>query len=260
MVGIYKIQNLLNNKVYVGQSNNILRRWKDHKTNAFNSNDHNYNTHLYRSIRKYGLQNFSFEILEECSTSELDAREIYWISYYNSFFEGYNLTMGGDGSGSEVNKTRIISIIHELETTYKSHRQIAEENEISTEMVQGINSGRYWHHDRIYPIQDPKAQFYRRGFSCDKSSQQKKICVNCGKEISVNATRCVECEKERRSKKPPNVLREDLKLLIRTKSFSEIGRIFGVSDNAIRKWCIKYNLPSRAKDIKAISDLDWVNI
>lgn len=155
----------------MGQSNNIFRRWRDHKNNAFNSNDHNYNTHLYRSIRKYGLQNFSFEILEECLTSELDAREIYWISHYNSFFEGYNLTMGGDGSGSEVNKTRIISIIRELETTYKSHQQIAEENEISTEMVQGINSGRYWHHDRIYPIQDPKAQFYRRGFSCDKSSQ-----------------------------------------------------------------------------------------
>lgn len=260
MVGIYKIQNLLNNKVYVGQSNDILRRWRDHKNNAFNSNDHNYNTHLYRSIRKYGLQNFSFEILEECSTSELDAREIYWISYYNSFFEGYNLTMGGDGSGSEVNKTRIISIIHELETTHKSHRQIAEENEISTEMVQGINSGRYWHHDRVYPIQDPKAQFYRRGFLCDKSSQQKKICADCGKEISANATRCVECEKERRSKRPSNILREDLKLLIRTKSFLEIGRMFGVSDNAIRKWCIKYNLPSRARDIKAISDIDWVNI
>ena len=53
---------------------------------------------------------------------------------------------------------------------------------------------------------------------------------------------------------------DDLKLLIRTKSFLEIGRMFGVSDNAIRKWCIKYNLPSRMKDIKAISDVDWVNI
>ena len=96
---IYKITNIQNNKVYIGQSNNILRRWRDHKTNAFNSNDHNYNTHLYRSIRKYGLQNFSFEVLEECSISELDAREIYWISYYNSFKDKkhYNLTEGGEG-------------------------------------------------------------------------------------------------------------------------------------------------------------------
>lgn len=168
--------------------------------------------------------------------------------------------MGGDGSGSEVNKARIINIIHELESTYKSHQQIAEENEISTEMVQGINSGRYWRHDRTYPIQDPKAQFYRRDFLCDKSSQKRKNCVDCGKEISGNATRCVECEKERRRKMPLDISREDLKSLIRTKSFSEIGRMFGVSDNAIRRWCVKYNLPSRAKDIKIISDVDWVNI
>ena len=59
---------------------------------------------------------------------------------------------------------------------------------------------------------------------------------------------------------PLDISREDLKSLIRTKSFSEIGRMFGVSDNAIRRWCVKYNLPSRAKDIKIISDVDWVNI
>ena len=215
---------------------------------------------MYRSIRKYGIQNFSFEVLEECLSSELDTREIYWISHYNSFFEGYNLTMGGDGSGSEVNKTKIINIIHELETTYKSHQQIAEENEISTEMVQGINSGRYWHHDRVYPIQDPKAQFYRRGFDCKTDSHRQYYCINCGKEISKGAMRCPICENERRKKRPLEVSREELKVLIRTKPFSEIGRLFNVSDNAIRKWCIKYNLPSRVKDIKAISDKDWVNI
>ena len=59
---------------------------------------------------------------------------------------------------------------------------------------------------------------------------------------------------------PLDISREDLKSLIRTKSFSEIGRMFGVSDNAIRRWCVKYNLPSRTKDIKIISDVDWVNI
>lgn len=58
--GIYKIQNLINGKIYIGQSKNIEKRWLRHKTTAFNKNDHSYNLPLYRAIRKYGLENFSF--------------------------------------------------------------------------------------------------------------------------------------------------------------------------------------------------------
>ena len=54
--------------------------------------------------------------------------------------------------------------------------------------------------------------------------------------------------------------REELKNLIRTTSFVQIGKKFGISDNAIRKWCVYYNLPSKVKDIKAISDKDWDTI
>lgn len=53
---------------------------------------------LYKAIRKYGIENFNFDIIEECSADELNEREKYWISYYNSYGEnGYNLTPGGDG-------------------------------------------------------------------------------------------------------------------------------------------------------------------
>jgi predicted nucleic acid-binding Zn ribbon protein len=127
-------------------------------------------------------------------------------------------------------------------------------------MVQGINSGRYWYHNRNYPIQDPKAQFYRRGFLCESDSHKTYVCIDCGKIISKGAERCVDCEKERRRKRPLEITREELKTLIRTKSFLEIGRMYGVSDNAIRKWCKKYDLPSRVKDIKTYSDKEWVDI
>jgi group I intron endonuclease len=95
----------------VGQSRDIKSRWRDHRYNAFNPKDHNYNTHLYRSFRKYGLEKFSFEVLEECTVEELNQKEIYWIEKYNSFFNGYNLTFGGDGAGSEINKAKVINII-----------------------------------------------------------------------------------------------------------------------------------------------------
>jgi group I intron endonuclease len=100
MVGIYKITNLINNKNYIGQSINIQRRLGEHKYRPFNEKDDGYNTPLYKAIRKYGLENFSFDIIEECSPDQLNAKEIFWIQHYNSYIKngkGYNLTRGGDG-------------------------------------------------------------------------------------------------------------------------------------------------------------------
>jgi len=51
--------------------------------------------------------------------------------------------------------------------------------------------------------------------------------------------------------------REELKKLIRTKTFIELGKIYGVSDNAVRKWCIKEGLPSKKSDIKKYTDEEW---
>ena len=56
------------------------------------------------------------------------------------------------------------------------------------------------------------------------------------------------------------ISREHLKNLIREKSFSELGRLYNVSDNAIRKWCDKYNLPRTKKAIKEYSEEEWSKI
>ena len=75
MIGIYKIQNLINGKIYIGQSVHIQARFNQHKNEAKNGNTRP----LYNAIRKYGIENFSFEIIEECSKEMLNEREIYWI-------------------------------------------------------------------------------------------------------------------------------------------------------------------------------------
>ena len=59
---------------------------------------------IYQAIRKYGLENFSFEILELCSEKDLNKKEQYWIQYYNSFNNGYNATEGGDNSHIHLGK------------------------------------------------------------------------------------------------------------------------------------------------------------
>ena len=86
-------------------------------------------------------------------------------------------------------------------------------------------------------------------------------CVDCGKQISKKATRCNECDlKHRTSETVQCVSREELKTLIRTTPFTTIGKMYSVSDNAVRKWCDKYDLPRKAAEIKAISDEDWEKI
>lgn len=58
---------------------------------------HEYNKTLSKAFRKYGLDNFTFEILEECDIDLLDEREIYYITLYDTYFNGYNETTGGNG-------------------------------------------------------------------------------------------------------------------------------------------------------------------
>lgn len=57
----------------------IKRRLSEHKSYSFNPNHNSYNYAIHRAIRKYGIENFSFEIIEECSIEQLDEREKYWI-------------------------------------------------------------------------------------------------------------------------------------------------------------------------------------
>lgn len=91
---IYKITNLINNKIYIGKTvSSIAYRWDQHKSAA----KHGVEWYLYNAIRKYGEDNFKIEQIEEIKDELLNEREQYWIKYYNSYKEGYNMTIGGDG-------------------------------------------------------------------------------------------------------------------------------------------------------------------
>ena len=100
--GIYCIENIINNKKYVGQSININLRWKRH-ISALNNNNH-YNSHLQQSWNKHGSESFEFNIVEICDKSLLNEREIYWIKKFNSFENGYNETLGGDNFPKDTSK------------------------------------------------------------------------------------------------------------------------------------------------------------
>lgn len=91
---------------------------------------------------------------------------------------------------------------------------------------------------------------------------KKYYCQDCGKEISKNSVRCVECNSKHSIIPLEQMLvtRDELKQLIRTTPFTQIGKKYGVTDNAVRKWCDKYNLPRKVTDIKKYSDEDWFKL
>lgn len=247
MIGIYKITNLIDNKMYIGQSIHIERRFAEHCQPSAKGL-------VGRAIQKYGKENFSFQILEECSLEQLTERENYYIQYYNTIVPyGYNIEEGTLNSSIyyiAYGKDIFLEIVDALKNTNKLFSEIAQQYDLSTRTIIRLNQGDSHKLDsEEYPLRKvPKVPI--------------KYCSDCGIEIP-NRSRSGLCEScyrqfEKKVKDRPN--REQLKTLIRTYSFTELGKIYGVSDNTIRKWCKKVNLPYRTSDIKNITDIQWNDI
>lgn len=93
MIGIYKILNKVNGKFYIGQSNDIERRWKEHCSPSRYKIS---NIPLEWAIHKYGKDSFSLEVLQECSLEQLNDLETYWIKKTEAVQKGYNCNTGGN--------------------------------------------------------------------------------------------------------------------------------------------------------------------
>lgn len=145
-IGIYKITSP-SGKVYIGQSINIEKRWKKYSIHKKVSQQQ---SKLHYSFRKYGKENHTFEIIEECSIEQLNEREIYWINKYNSVKKGLNISIGGYNFG-EINlgkkhspetinkmkewwrlnkKPRSQETINKIKNTKKENPQIMDYNRI----------------------------------------------------------------------------------------------------------------------------------
>ena len=242
--GIYKITNNINQKVYIGQSIDIIRRWRNHK--SFNESLCGHYP-LYQAFKKYGLENFSFEIIEECLPQELNDKEIYWIDFYNSYYNGYNQTTGGQESNNatiKISKEDIQIIYDLLLNSSISQKEIASMFLVGEDTISEINQGK----TRINP-----------NLNYPLRKRVEYFCMDCGVKIYSGALRCDACNRKswRITERPS---REELKNLIRTTSFTQIGKQYGVTDNTIRKWCDAENLPRKVKDIKTYSDEEWAKI
>ena len=110
MAYIYQITNDINGKIYIGKTEfSIEKRFKEHCTDAFK--DRNEKRPLYAAMRKYGVEHFHIELIEE--TDNPEEREVFWIENKRSFKNGYNATIGGDGK-HYIDYDLVISTYKEL--------------------------------------------------------------------------------------------------------------------------------------------------
>lgn len=162
---IYKITNLINGKIYIGQSVHPNKRWQEHNQRAKTNLD-NYPIHL--AIQKYGQENFSFEVLEW--TEDYDNRERELIKEFNSLSpNGYNILEGGHspimyGEQHPRNKVQdqdLLLIIQDLKENKLSDREIAQKYNLTDKIIADINHGRtHKLNNEIYPIRVKKGRQY----------------------------------------------------------------------------------------------------
>jgi group I intron endonuclease len=116
MAYIYKITNDINGKIYIGKTeNSIEQRFKEHCRES--KRERAEARPLYRAMNKYGIEHFHIDLIEK--TDKPEEREKYWIEQFNSYHNGYNATLGGDGK-SYLDRELLINTYLEKQNVAKT--------------------------------------------------------------------------------------------------------------------------------------------
>jgi group I intron endonuclease len=216
MIGIYKITNRKNGKIYIGQSINIKKRFQEHK----NCKE---NRPLYKAFKKYGINNFDFEVICECEKKDLDKLEKQYIRKYKSNISGigYNLTKGG---------TNIFAIQKKLndmpkEDFKKWHKKIGAKHK-----------GKIVSQEQKEKISKTLKEYFKDENNRKRLSEQRK-----GKTLS-SSTRLKMSMVQQESMKQyaKKVLQYDLNnnLIAEYESLQDVGRKTGFKVGGISKCCL----------------------
>lgn len=166
MIGIYKITNKKTGKSYIGQSNDIERRFKEHQQKGASSR-----ISLDVAIQKYGKDAFDYEIIEECSLSQLNEKEEYYIQLYDTKNNGYNCNDGGNQQSIGLNNGRAklseedVKIIRCAYRDHKKQQDIYElfKDIISFGYFQNVWQGQSWAHimPEVFTEENKKYYIYQ---------------------------------------------------------------------------------------------------
>lgn len=147
MIDIYKITNKNTGKSYIGQSNDIERRFKEHQIVGIKSR-----IPVDIAIQKYGKDTFTYEIIELCSIEQLNEKKEYWIQFYNTFNNGYNCNPGGNQAsiGEHNGRAKLtendVKLIRQAYANHERQKEIYKlfKDKISFNYFQNVWSGKSW--------------------------------------------------------------------------------------------------------------------
>ena len=177
MIGIYKITKISNGKSYIGQSNDIERRFKEHQQKGVSSR-----IPLDIAIQKYCIYAFTYEILEECPLNKLNEREQYWINYYDTVNNGYNCSAGGEQQSVGENNGRAklteqdVIKIRKAYAAHKRQKDVYEDykDKITFSTFQNVWAGRSWAHimPEVFTKANKEYYVYKNSIGSNGASAQ----------------------------------------------------------------------------------------
>ena len=274
MIGIYKIQNKVTDKVYIGKSVNIEIRWIQHRCHL--NNNVQANDYLQKAWNKYGENGFNFSVLCECEESALDEKEIYYINLYKATDRsyGYNLREGGDGgamSQETIEKLRGVgSTLSEDDVRHikmcmyllMDRKEIAEMYNVSPKVLTAISQGKNWGY--VLPELNDKIHNLKQSL-IDERNQMIVNHYDNGLKISeiVNLTGLSTSIVEKAVYKYRDIKSKDSQMEKYNKIFElhnqgvnnyQISKIVGVSASTVQRYLSGEQHPLNKPSNKKITD------
>ena len=238
--GIYIIKNKINNKVYIGQSVDIMCRWYAHKNSAKGKSQDSY-TKIHTAMNNLGIENFYIEILEECEYSQLNKREKHWINFFDSYNNGYNMTLGGESNRGETNGRAILTEeqVIEIRLAYGNKIPFREVYEKYKNIISKRGLQKVWHYETWkYVLPEVYTDENR-----EWHSTMSKGHIDGNKKLGKN-------NKERSCTKEE--ILNFKKLRSKGLSYKKISNIVGRSSSTVRKYCLFQECPSNNKIANSI--------
>lgn len=215
MIGIYKIKNLINNKIYIGQSVDITRRWAEHRRSGQPkkyslSSKRDINSPIHLAMQKYGIENFEFSVVKECEVEALNELERYYISFYHSTDKryGYNISLGGQDrvgakgelhSQAKLNQKQVDTICQRLIAGESVKAIHADYNFVNKSIISMINQGHIWKNPSYtYPLS--QQLFSMKGESNGRAKLTEETVMQIRKDY-VNLSFSEVCKKYAQYKK-----------------------------------------------------------